>query len=95
MTFMWDTYHDSGFAVTIFITICVVCLSVTLVITCVVLAGDRAIVDHDLRDEAKQHGGHASNKHHFSALHLARERSYQRCSLGAATSERPGRSSML
>jgi hypothetical protein len=47
----------------------------------------------DLRDEAKQNGGHANNKHHFSALHLARERSYQRFNLNGA--ERPGRSPML
>ena len=47
----------------------------------------------DLRDEAKQNGGHANNKHHFSALHLARERSYQRFNHNGA--ERPGRSPML
>ena len=44
----------------------------------------------DLRDEAKQNGGHANNKHHYSALHLARERSYQRFNCNGA--ERPGRS---
>ena len=28
MTFMWDTYHDSGMAVAIFISICTVSLTV-------------------------------------------------------------------
>jgi len=93
MTFMWDTYHDSTMAVAIFIGICTVSLTVTLAITCIVLAGDQRIVDQDLRDEAKQHGGHANSKHQFSALHLARERSYQRFNLHGA--ERPGRSPML
>ena len=30
MTFMWDTYHDSGMAVAIFISICTVSLTVAL-----------------------------------------------------------------
>ena len=30
MTFMWDTYHDSGMAVAIFISICTASLTVGL-----------------------------------------------------------------
>ena len=33
MTFMWDTYHESGLAVAIFITICTVSLVVSLATT--------------------------------------------------------------
>ena len=82
-------------AVAIFVGVCTVSLAVALAITCAVVAGDQRIIERDERDEARQNlrGGHDS-KHSYSALHMARERSYERSGLNGCA-ERHGRSSML